>query len=87
MVANNGIYYISDADLMLFLITKDGNKNDNFRRKCNVLWRITWRFSASFWSFISMKKVNRKVQEEPEAEVTEPWHQEEEKKKHRLTCV
>ena len=30
------------------------------------------------------KKVNRKVQEEPQAEVAaNPWHQEEEKKWHR----
>ena len=34
------------------------------------------------------KKVNRKVQEEPQAEVAaNPWHQEEEKKWHRLTCA
>ena len=31
-------------------------------------------------------KVNRKIQEEPQAEVAaNPWHQEEEKKWHRLT--
>ena len=34
------------------------------------------------------KKLNRKVQEEPQAEVAaNPWHQEEEKKWHRLTCA
>ena len=34
------------------------------------------------------KKVNRKVQEEPQTEVAaNPWHQEEEKKWHRLTCA
>ena len=35
-----------------------------------------------------MKNVNRKVQEEPQAEVSaNPWHQEEEKESHRLTCA
>ena len=34
------------------------------------------------------KKVNRKIQEEPEAEAAaNPRHQEEEKKWHRLTCT
>ena len=34
------------------------------------------------------KKVNRKVQEEPQAEATaNPRHQEEEKKWHRLMCA
>ena len=34
------------------------------------------------------KKVNRNVQEEPQAEVAaNPRHQEEEKKWHRLTCA
>ena len=34
------------------------------------------------------KKVNRKVQKEPKAEVAaNPWHQEEEKKWHRLKCA
>ena len=33
-------------------------------------------------------KINRTVQEEPQAEVAaNPWHQQEEKKWHRLTCV
>ena len=36
----------------------------------------------------SNKKVNRNVQEEPQAEVAaNPWHQVEEKKWHRLTCA
>ena len=35
-----------------------------------------------------VKKVNRKVQEEPQAEVAaNPWYQEEEKKLHRLMCA
>ena len=34
------------------------------------------------------KKVNRKVQEEPQADVAaNPWHQEKEKKGHKLTCA
>ena len=37
---------------------------------------------------IISKKVNRKVQEKPQAEAAaNPWHQEEEKTWHRLTCV
>ena len=37
---------------------------------------------------ILCKKVNKNVQEEPQAEVAaKPWHQEKEKKWHRLTCA
>ena len=51
------------------------------------------KFSAFLWwkpgkQQLSIKKVNRKVQEEPQAEaVANPRHQEEEKKRHRLTCA
>ena len=37
---------------------------------------------------VEHKKVNRKVKQEPQAEVAaNPWHQEQEKKWHRLTCA
>ena len=44
--------------------------------------------SSLIWVYSVSQKVNRKIQEEPEAEATaNPRHQEEEKKWHRLTCA
>ena len=35
-----------------------------------------------------LEKGKQKIQEEPQAEVAaNPWHQEEEKQRHRLTCA
>ena len=50
-----------------------------------ALFTIAW-WPSDVKELSCIKKVNRKVQEEPQAEVAaNPWHQEEEKKWHRLT--
>ena len=58
-------------------------KCDNNLKSCTCT-----NFTRMFNKTFKFKKVNRKVQEEPQAEAAvDPRHQEEEKKWHRLTCV
>ena len=57
----------------------------------NASWLNIWVYDLSHrlkGNLSKYKKVNRKVQEEPQAEApANPWHQEEEKKWHSLTCA
>ena len=54
------------------------------RRKGKTITQQPWISSRHRYR----KMVNRKVQEEPQAEVAaNPWHQQEEKKWYRLTCA
>ena len=58
-----------------------------------IIWCLSNQSLWIFWKrllckSVHGKKVNRKVQEEPQAEVAaNPWHPEEKKKWHRLTCA
>ena len=66
-------------------------------QRCNSDIWLTLNFEDGWkWCHVDCKiyckilsiKVNRKVQEEPQTEVAaNPWHQEEEKKWHRLECA
>ena len=70
---------LGDHDVVSVEVAVKPTQTTQRRRKIH-------QYNKEDWT--TFTKVNRKVQEEPQIEVAaNPWHQEEEKKRHRLTCA
>ena len=84
-----------DGTLVYSVIWKTERAGDQTQNKhvnhCTLAAPLQYNTdSPDEWpnELLFIKKVNRKVQEEPQAEASaNPRHQEEEKKWHRLTCA